>query len=234
MIVHISEPHCEAKIFKRLRSRWEKVCSGRADLRFYKAQSFESHPDLLTKIWKEIRQSKDPCHIVSESDFVPFRTMLYTVQKELEKKKAIFCEFIRFKNGEITRYLWPLVSVWFWAMRLEDVKGWPREKWLENTPVLDDPGIRAFIEGIDCGLWYPDEVTMWPVHGEHSSKIRGFFYPNMGLHAFCSRHYGDDDTRRPGDPHYLLSDSSDMELPDMGYTLREHLEALERVLDAPF
>lgn len=216
MIVHVTVPQNDPPVFKRLAERWNSVQRPEDTIVFHKAETWHAHPDLLTEIWRGIRHSPAQRHLISEIDFIPSTDCLRNVDALLDATRAVFVPYATRGCGGLT-FLehWPLTGPWFLAFNLEEVKHWPNERWLENSRFLDNPGIRAYIEGLNSGMLWPDQVARR--HGmDPPCGLRGIAYQDLGIHAFYARH---------------LDDAPDMELPGAGYTVSDHLTALQKVLD---
>lgn len=183
----------------------------------------ETHPMLLTRIWKEIMQSGPGIRVISETDFLPHPLVRVYLKNAFQNRgmKACFASYATradstHKELEIFDDI-PAPAFLAFLFDPETYKKLP-ETWLENTPELDNPASGAFLQGLAKGLWEPNHV-LWSE--PHDEKVRPYFplplvhYPHLGTHYFYSRHFADD-------VHAPLADT--------GILLGQHLAHIDAAL----
>ncbi len=200
MIFHVSRcdsiPH---PVEDLLRDNWERQTYGHT-IRWWKAQSQETHPQLLKRIFTEI-QAKPDYHVVSELDMILFPGAPERIARDLKHLGAIFASFEnRTPDGHRLDH-WPLVGPWLMAFNTVKLKNrpWPEFDWLDTIDKPFDVANPSLVYLLESGYLRPYEAAFF--QGEDERTHSGMYatrYPGIGVHAFYGRCFSADDESQLG------------------------------------
>src|SRR5437867_1926403 len=94
---------------KRLETRWFKVAP---DAMFIRSLEHETHGELLTRLWEEIRTDDDPIQVISELDFIPYDDFQIEMLSLLSQSPALFCEYVTRDPDLTLRRHGPTSAAW--------------------------------------------------------------------------------------------------------------------------
>lgn len=212
MKIHITRPQTPTPLDPQLAAAW-----GRLDtkVRFYQAEPYEVHGELLARIYQATLDSSDPKHIISELDFIPEPYMDDQVSKWLYTYPLIRVAYgtrpgptYKFKTEGL------LTGAWFLAFNRDLLRAEPPIDWLREGGPFNDAANLALhhLIATDPTLDLDREVlTLEPLDTYPNLAIE---YRNVGSHAFFHRHLNDP-------AHHQLTP---------GVTVGDHTRAIQRLL----
>lgn len=215
MKIHITEPHglCDTVLQQKLRARWQARGAS-----FYQATDYETHGELLERLWLDIVDPDDPVphHVISELDFVPYGGFVAEMAWLLDQAPLVFVPYVtRRPEGELVDYnrtpgAW-LIGVNKSLCRTDNLS----TRWLRAGGPRNDAANDAFNIAVADSAVLEDE-PIWLYHRDEWPEFAGLEYEGLGFHSFFHRHFDDD-------PALQL-------FP--GYTLGHHLNQLAQRLGA--
>lgn len=201
-------------------SRWKSHAP--CALEVVRAQAFEIHGDLLTRIWSMIRSDRQhQVHLISESDF--WIHSADQISHELNAitrrgKAAHFVESCHRDNvpeHEIVR-LEPLVAPWWILLNRTEFAADPPVDWLGPGGPRNDAANLAYTRGVEAGCFLANKVVFHEPQNPAPYFFRGAAHP-WGTHFMWTRHWNE-------------SLSTPLFRGDKAYTVGTHLDGITRWL----
>lgn len=191
-------------------------------------EPYETHGALLTRIWNDLRTSKEPI-LISESDFWAYAAEVEDLLRHAGRlaRAACFTPLARRQApappsgsalGDLKFYE-PLVAPWFMLLLPHNFAGDPPLTWLMPGGPFHDAGNCAFLRGVEAGCfgeanvkWLQRSKVLGPIIKGDTAALQYLH----GTHFFFTRHWHDP-------PETPL-------LPG-GYTVGAHLAVIEAWLE---
>lgn len=195
---------------------WQLIASEvNAGLHVRENHPWEVHGELLSRIWSEIRYGEPGTYILSETDFIPRRSLLCDLMYELAVPRfRCTSHFTRDAHLELVDH-WPLSAPWFMTFDLcFRPPAWPPVDWLAAGGPFNDAANLAAQNAVKSKFALAKDIRWLEV--EDAAPLMGAHLKGYGTHCFFARHFLDS-------PDTVL-------LPGSGYTVQEHKSRIRELL----